>query len=445
MTEDERQALALFREVTADARGETASVELLKSCNWNVEQALALHLAPHDDIPAAPATSSLGALSAPLLPGQGPGQSSAATQGSVDSASSFTYSFISRVARGIKAIGASMFSLLCTFLFGPGGGAIGTSGAAFRRALQASYGQLMLPEFQEGSFSQAVSTARQELKLLVVYLHSEHARYSQSVCSDVLANEVIRTLLNENFILWGSDVARMEAHQVAQMIRVRQYPSFSVLLPASVEEIRVIGSLAGQIEADTVMALLASCMEEMESHRSEIVAQQVQRVEDRHLREQQDREYQEALEMDRRRAEQREQQQREEEEARRKAEDEQRKIQEEVERLQRAQQECEAKRRARAAALPVPGPDATARVAMRLPSGQRVDRKFLPGSTLQEVYDWAECVAFLPENADKGMEIPERFVLKTSFPVQELTQMNSTVDDLKLGGTNILLAAIEDD
>ena len=29
----------------------------------------------------------------------------------------------------------------------------------------------------------------------------------------------------------------------------------------------------------------------------------------------------------------------------------------------------EAKRRARAAALPVPGPDATARVAMRLPSG----------------------------------------------------------------------------
>ena len=41
-------------------------------------------------------------------------------------------------------------------------------------------------------------------------------RHSQSVCSDVLANEVIRTVLDENFILWGGDVARMEAHQAAE-------------------------------------------------------------------------------------------------------------------------------------------------------------------------------------------------------------------------------------
>ena len=42
---------------------------------------------------------------------------------------------------------------------------------------------------------------------------TETPRHSQSVCSDVLANEVIRTVLDENFILWGGDVARMEAHQ----------------------------------------------------------------------------------------------------------------------------------------------------------------------------------------------------------------------------------------
>lgn len=451
LTEEQRQSLALFREVTADARDEAASIEVLKSCNWNVEQALSLHLASHEEDaprPAAATASSSAALSQPLLPGPGHGRSSVATHGSTagESPGSMAYGLFSRIAQGIKQIGFSVLSLVYTFFFGVGGGALGSSGAAFRRSLQSSYGTQALPEFHEGSFSQAVTRARQDLKLLVVYLHSEHARHSQSVCSDVLANEVIRTVLDENFILWGGDVARMEAHQVARMIHARQFPSFCVLLPASVEEIRVIGALHGQIEPDAASALLAACMEEMETHRAEIVAQQAQRVEDRFLREQQDREYQEALEMDRRRAEEREAQRRREEEERQKVEEEQRKAQEELGKLQRAQEELEAKRRTLAQRLSqTPPPSATARVALRLPSGQRLDRKFEPSATLQEVYDWAHCVAFLPEHADKGLEIPERFVLKTSFPVQELNEMTRTVDELKLSGTNILLAAIEDD
>lgn len=173
------------------------------------------------------------------------------------------------------------------------------------------------------------------------------------------------------------------------------------------------------------------------------MAQQVQRVEDRYLREQQDREYQEALDMDRRRAEEREAQRRQEEEERRQAEEEQRKAQEEMERQLKLQQELEAKRRSLAAQLQ--SASGTARLALRLPSGQRVERKFEPTATLQEVYDWASCVAFLPENSDKGIEIPERFVLKTSFPARYLDEMDRTVDELKLSGTNILLAAIEDD
>lgn len=448
LSEEQRASLALFREVTAEARDEAASIEVLKSCNWNVEQALSIHWASHDEDhgaqPRAPAgASGANPLSAPLLPGHG--RSSAATHGSTagDSPGNMAYGLFSRIAQGIKQIGFSVLSLVYTFFFGTGGGALGSSGAAFRRALQTSYGTPALPEFHDGSFSQAVTRARQDLKLLVVYLHSEHARHSQSVCSDVLANEVIRTVLDENFILWGGDVARMEAHQVARMIHARQFPSFCVLLPASVEEIRVIGALHGQIEAEGAQALLAACMEEMETHRAEIVAQQVQRVEDRYLREQQDREYQEALEMDRRRAEEREAQRRQEEEERRQAEEEQRKAQEEMERQLKLQRELEEKRRSLAARLQ--SASGTARLALRLPSGQRVERKFEPTATLQEVYDWASCVAFLPENSDKGIEIPERFVLKTSFPARDLDEMDRTVDELKLSGTNILLAAIEDD
>jgi len=261
----------------------------------------------------------------------------------------------------------------------------------------------------------------------------------------VLGNELIREQLDANFVVWGGDVARMEAHQVSQMIRVRQFPSFCVLLPASVEEIRVIGALHGQIDRDAAFALLTHCMEEMESHRSELVAQQVQHAEDRNLREQQDREYQEALEMDRRRAEQREAQRKEEEESRKQAEEQRKKEEEERARLVAAAQELEDRRRRIAASLGPPGPGATARIALRLPSGQRVDRKFEPTSKLREVYDWAESVAYLPEYEGKGLEIPDRFVLKTSFPVQDLSDMERSIAELQLAGTNILLAAIEDD
>lgn len=341
-----------------------------------------------------------------------------------------------------------MFGLLYNFIFGGGGGHLGgpASGDAFRRALQNSYGgQLALPQFHEGSFSQAISSARQQLKLLVVYLHSEHARYSQSFCSDVLGHDLIREQLDENFVVWGGDVARMEAHQVAQMIRVRQFPSFCVLLPASVEEIRVIGALHGQIEVDAAFGLLTACMEEMASHRAEIVAQQAQHAEDRNLREQQDREYQEALEMDRRRQEEREAQRRDEEESRKQAEELRRQEEEERARIAAAAQELEEKRRRLAANLATPSSEATARLAVRLPSGQRVDRKFVPSAKLREVYEWAECVAYLPESAGKGLEVPDRFVLKTSYPARDLTEMESSVSDLQLAGTNIMMAAIEDD
>eukprot|EP00439_Symbiodinium_sp_Y106_P058788 s1545_g8.t1 len=240
LTEEQRSALAMFREVTANARDEVASMQLLQSCGWNVEQALSLHWASHDDdAPPAAASSVTAPLSAPLLGGGG--RSAAATHGSVQAVPtndgpSTGFGFMSWIARGIKAIGASVFGLLYNFIFGGGGGHLGgpASGDAFRRALQNSYGgQLALPQFHEGSFSQAISSARQQLKFF-----------------------------QENFVVWGGDVARMEAHQVAQMIRVRQFPSFCVLLPASVEEIRVIGALHGQIEVDAAFGLLTACMED---------------------------------------------------------------------------------------------------------------------------------------------------------------------------------------
>jgi len=478
LSPEQQGKLTLFREVVADGRDAKSATQLLQSCNWNVEQALQLHWATADEEGAAAtnsASSSLlgavasgsssspgaagapnssdGHLGTPLLTREEGAQHTEGGAVAMGSSSPVQMparlSLLSWLSRGLRRIGVSVLSVLCTFIFGPGGPQLAggqISGAAFSRALMNAYGaQLQLPTFFEGSFTQAFQAARRDLKLLVIYLHSENSRYTQSFCTQVLNNEFIRTMLDENFLLWGGDIARMETHQVSQMIHARQYPMFCVVLPVSVSEIRVIGSLHGEVQLDAAVALLAACLEEMEMHRAEIVARREQQVEDRHLREQQDREYQEALEMDRKREEEQQVQEREQAEAQRVAEEERRQMQEALDRQEAQKRELEERRRRQAATLEVADAEAKSRISLRLPAGQRVQRTFRSTATLADVYAWADSVAYLSENAGKGLEIPAKFTLKTSFPSRDLTEMERTIEELQLSGSNILLAAIEDD
>eukprot|EP00812_Abedinium_dasypus_P011275 NODE_4843_length_635_cov_254.108621.p2 GENE.NODE_4843_length_635_cov_254.108621~~NODE_4843_length_635_cov_254.108621.p2 ORF type:complete len:153 (+),score=53.43 NODE_4843_length_635_cov_254.108621:3-461(+) len=98
-----------------------------------------------------------------------------------------------------------------------------------------------------------------------------------------------------------------------------------------------------------------------------------------------------------------------------------------------------------AAQLEPEGPEAKARLSMRLPTGQRLERRFRPEAALRDVYAWADCAGLLPENRERGVEIPARFALKTSFPSRELTQMEQTIAELQLAGSNIMLTALDED
>jgi len=464
LSPDRQAQLALFQEVTAETRTLDSAAQLLRSCNWNLEQAVQLHMASEEDGAQLAGSSSAAAgsgLGAPLLGGgdAATGQPAAAGGGSGGAGPTAgggaerrsAFPIVGWFVREIRRLGVSIFGVITTFIFGPGGlqaGANSVSGPAFTRALTAAYGaDLQLPQFFEGTFAQALQAARQQVKLLVVYLHSDNSRYAQSFCSEVLGNEFVRTMLDDSFLVWGGDVARMEPHRVAQFIRARQYPFLGVLLPASVDEARVIGARQGQVEVDAIVALLTQCLEEMESHRAQITAHREQQIEDRNLREDQDREYQEALEVDRKRQEEQRRQDEERREQERREAEQRQKEEEELQALEKRKEELAAKRQKHAAALDALGeaPEATSRLALRLPTGQRMQRKFLPTATLRDVYDWADCVGFMQENKEKDLVIPERFTLKTSFPSAELNEMERTVEELKLAGSNILLAEIEDD
>lgn len=462
LTTGQLASLQLFREVVADRRDMSGTLHLLRSCSWNVEQALQLHWASVEDAEAAPVAAAAvqsenNGLGEPLLSRNG--QMSPISDDVAHTPVMNPPSRRSRYAKVVgwftqrlRHIGTSVYGVLhvfYTFILGPRGSQADTrhaSGSGFGRALSSTYGaQWLWPRFFEGSFSQSLQKAQRECKLVVAYLHSEDAPHSQSFCTEVLSNEFVRDMMNENFLAWGGDVARMESHHVAQLIHAREYPCLSVLMPASVDDVRVIGSLCGQIRTDAVVALLANSFDRMESHRAEAIARREQQAEDRHLREAQDREFQEALEMDKRRAAQLEQQRRAELETQRIAEEERQKTQEMIDRREEQQNLLVEQRKRKAAVLEVEGPEAKSRISLRLPAGQRIQRKFSPTATLADVYTWADCAAYLPENEGKGLEVPNQFTLRTSFPSNDLTEMESTIADLQLASTNILLTEIEDE
>jgi len=478
----EQQAnYALFQEVTASSRDPRGALQLLRSSGWNVDRALQLHWAASSEPPATGGRASPhtgpsgghregpdrfaagGEFAAPLL--ESSSSSSAAAEARTPPLRGAPHRCALLLARTWAAAQRCFVFILdlCQAFIArregndpispdardpgsPPGGATADLSRPLRQRLLEAYGEeLQLPVFFDGSFQSALQSAQRDLKLLAVYLHSAAAPHSQQVCSNVLASELVRQLLNSSYLFWAGDVARREAQGAARMLRAREYPFLCVLLPADVDDIRILGTVSGNMEPDAAVALLTACLEDMESHRSEMLARAEQHVEDRLLREAQDREYQEALEADRLRAEKRQQEEQELAEWKKVEEEKLSEERQAQERLEAAKQQHAEELRARAAALGPEPPEAKASIALRLPAGQRIQRKFLQNATLQHVYEWAEVAAYLPENADKHLEIPERFVLKTSFPSQELVERTRSIEELRLAGTNILLAEIEDD
>lgn len=96
----------------------------------------------------------------------------------------------------------------------------------------------------------------------------------------------------------------------------------------------------------------------------------------------------------------------------------------------------EARRRARGAEIsaapePEPAGPATAKLSLRLPSGDRLQRTFRADQCLDEVYEWAHCC--------RPVAKPVSFVLCTTFPARSLTNRSDTLGDAGLAPSSALL------
>jgi FAS-associated factor 2 len=307
--------------------------------------------------------------------------------------------------------------------------------ARFLREFEEEYGSHELPFFENG-YAQAYDLAKKDLKfLLVVLLSPEHDETSSFVKDTLLSPEVVEFIKNSdnNIILWGGNVQDSEAYQVSTALNCTKFP-FSGVIVHTPQVSSTAMSVATRIVGPTTPAQYISKLRQAVQQHSEPLnrtrAQRAEAQASRNLRQAQDSAYERSLAQDRERA-------------RLKREEAERKAREEKEALEREEAKArearnlEQWRRWRASSIPAePGNEVkdAVRISLRMPSGDRVVRKFAANAHIEELYAFVECFDILSEGSvPGGVEEPAGFVHEYKF--QLVSPMPREVFDVKSGGS----------
>eukprot|EP00921_Rhytidocystis_pertsovi_P010473 GHVQ01016840.1.p1 GENE.GHVQ01016840.1~~GHVQ01016840.1.p1 ORF type:complete len:444 (+),score=58.28 GHVQ01016840.1:178-1509(+) len=333
------ELVSKFVEVT-NAHADVAR-QLLESCNWDLQYAVALYLVGRENEEenqsrslenhsreASPAVAEYLRQSRPV------GGESTIHNASDDISDNslqwllsqlsrswfgsvwrFLWSMSSTLHQLLMSLVSHILRLTALFLFGPREDwpSVGTNNSSvpgrFETYFNRKYTEVH-PNFFRGTFEQAIRACREGNKLLFVYLHNDSVRDTHFFCTKVFTEDVVVEMLNcvDNFIVWCEDIGKREGHQVSVTVRARRYPHVSVLLPtfsstsqsatplisstpASSNNFKRLVVLEPVTSVDAVVQSLTQCIDKMDHHRELISQRQRQNHSDRLLREEQDQEY----------------------------------------------------------------------------------------------------------------------------------------------------------
>ncbi|KAF2011018.1 hypothetical protein BU24DRAFT_454527 [Aaosphaeria arxii CBS 175.79] len=311
--------------------------------------------------------------------------------------------------------------------------------ARFIREFEEEYGSNTLP-FHEGGYASAFDIAKKDLKfLLVVLVSPEHDETSSFIRDTLLSQEVVDFVRNpeNNIILWAGNVQDSEAYQVSTALNCTKFP-FGALIVHTPQVSSTAMGIATRIAGPTPPAQFVSKLRQgIQAHSEPLNRVRAQRAEQqatRNIRQEQDSAYERSLAVDRERA-------------RKKKEEAERKAREEKEALEREQakeryaQQLAQWRRWRATSIPSePGPDDkdVVRISLRMPSGDRIVRKFRADAHIEELYAFVECYDVLnpasdDDNTGGSAEEPSGFEHEYKF--QLVSPMPREAYELKNGGS----------
>ncbi|XP_003746886.1 FAS-associated factor 2 [Galendromus occidentalis] len=258
--------------------------------------------------------------------------------------------------------------------------------------------------FLETSYNQALSRAKTDLRFLLVYLHNPSHEDTDDFCRRVFCSESVISWINNNMLLWGCSVQLPEGHKVSRTLQERTYPFMCVIVLRE-NTMTVVARILGQLESsDQLISILETVKGDNEG--SLRAARQKREVDlaNQTIREQQNAAYEESLRADQEKARRR----REAEELKRKEEEEAiRRAELEALEIERRQQE-KLKLAAQVPDEPPQGHEGAIQLALRLPSGKRIDRRFLSEQSMKYLYFYVLCHTDAPDNFEIHTTYPRR-------------------------------------
>ncbi|XP_066972094.1 FAS-associated factor 2 [Macrobrachium rosenbergii] len=262
---------------------------------------------------------------------------------------------------------------------------------------------LQHPSFFRGSYSQALTHAKTELKFLLVYLHCGDHQDTPGFCRTTLSDNGVVEYINSNLIFWGCSVTTAEGYRVSQALRENAYP-FLALIVLRDGRMTVVGRLEGPIPPEQLTSQLQILVRDNEAYLVVARAERQERELTAALRLQQDEDYQESLradqEKERKRQQEREEVERKELEEKQKVEEQQRQ-KDNIRRLKIEMVD-------RIPAEPDEGSEGVVHIVVKLPQGTRLERRFRDSDSLSSLYYYIFC----------HPDSPDRFQVTTNFPRQ---------------------------
>jgi len=229
-------------------------------------------------------------------------------------------------------------------------------------------------------------------------------------------------------------VSISEPFRVSYMIGATTFPFLAVLsnLDGSVE---LVDRIDGPIGAEDLMARLTNVMENQGPALVAARSTNEERDLNRLIMQEQDLAYRESLQADQEKDERAQEEERRRKEEEQRIIDEERRLREEQESVTNRRRNELERKRTRLSTEPREGEPNTCDLAIRLPDGSRLKRRFYLSDTLRDIYDYVD----ICEPA--GLEIGS-YDLVSNYPRKAYVESDATIESTGLGTQALLFIQV---
>ena len=267
----------------------------------------------------------------------------------------------------------------------------------------------------------------------MVLLSPEHDDTSTFIREVLLSSQFESLVKNPNVILWAGTVQDSEAYQVSIGLNCSKFPFAGLIVHTPQDSSTAMSTVARVTGLQPASSFVSKIRTAMSQHETALETARASRQEQqatRNLRQEQESAYERSLAQDRERMRIR----REAEAARAREEAE---AQAQADAAEKAAQNKEQWKRWKVQSiLAEPGAEIknATRLSIRMPSGDRVIRKFAPEATMEDLYAFVECHDVLDmDGATSQNEPPKGYRHEYKFNL--VSPMPRAVYDLASGGT----------